>query len=195
MRLFYSDASPFARKCRIVLREHGLLDRIEEVATVPLDDPADLRAAAPAGRVPALVLDDGRALTDSKLITEYLDAIGGGAKLYPQGAERWAVLQRAMHAETVMEMAVATRQEQLRPEGQRSPLWLDRWRRGIDGALGALEADPPKGFDIAAIGAVVALDYLDFRLPDPARAARFPRLGAWAAEHVGRASVAETRPR
>lgn len=195
MKLFYSDASPFARKCRIVLREHGLLGRVEEVATVPLDDPADLRAAAPAGRVPALVLDDGATFTDSKLIAEYLDAIGAGPKLYPQGAERWAALQRAMHAETVMEMAVATRQEQMRPEGQRSLLWLDRWRRGIDGSLAALDADPPKAFDIATIAALVALDYLDFRLPEPGRAARFPRLGAWVAEHLGRASITETRPR
>lgn len=195
MKLFYSDASPFARKCRIVLREHDLLGRVDEQATVPLDDPADLRAAAPAGRVPALVLDDGRALTDSKLITEYLDAIGSGPSLYPQGPDRWAVLQQAVHAETIMEMAVATRQELMRPEGQRSPFWLDRWRRGIDGALGALDADPPQGFDIAAIGALVALNYLDFRLPDPERAARFPRLLVWAESHVGRASVVETRPR
>lgn len=195
MKLFYSDASPFARKCRIALREHDLLGRVDEQATVPLDDPADLRAAAPAGRVPALVLDDGRALTDSKLITEYLDAIGSGPPLYPQGPDRWAVLQQAVHAETIMEMAVATRQELMRPEGQHSSFWLARWQRGIDGALGALDAGPPQGFDIAAIGALVALDYLAFRLPDPERATRFPRLSAWAESHAGRPSIVETRPR
>lgn len=195
MKLFYSDASPFARKCRIVLREHDLLARVHEQATVPLDDPADLRAAAPAGRIPALVLDGGGALTDSKLITEYLDAIGSGPSLYPQGPGRWAVLQQAVIAETVMGLAVASRQEQMRPEGERSPFWLDRWRRGIEGALSVLDASPPAGFDIAAIGALVAVDYLDFRLPDPERAARFPRLTEWAAGHAGRASVSETRPR
>lgn len=194
MKLFVSSASPYARKCRIVAREQGLLSRIDEVDAVPLEDPPALRAANPLGKIPALVRDDGSVLADSKLIAAWFDSIGSGPSLYPDGEERWTALQRAALAEGVMDATVPIVVERRRPPGQQSQLWLDRWARAIDGALGALAKDPPQGFRIDAITLAAALEYLDFRLPDLDWRERHPALAAWHEEVRDRPSLAETRP-
>jgi glutathione S-transferase len=56
MKLLHSPASPFARKARVVLRETGLLTRVEEVqvSTTPLATDAAVKAANPMGKIPAL---------------------------------------------------------------------------------------------------------------------------------------------
>ena len=59
MQLFYSPTSPYARKCRVVARERGLMADIEETACSPYDNPPELQSKNPIGKVPALILDDG----------------------------------------------------------------------------------------------------------------------------------------
>ena len=59
MRLYYSETSPYARKVRLVVREKHLCDRVQELVSNPFDDPPELTAANPLGKVPALVLDNG----------------------------------------------------------------------------------------------------------------------------------------
>ena len=73
MKLYYAKPSPFARRVRVLLRERGLLSRIDEIATGPWDSPAELLAVNPASKVPTLVLDDGTTLTESALIATHLD--------------------------------------------------------------------------------------------------------------------------
>ena len=91
MQLFYSPTSPYARKCRVVARERGLMSGIEETSCNPYDNPEALQAKNPLTRVPALVLDDGTALFDSPVICEYLDGLGEAPALIPAaGAERTA---------------------------------------------------------------------------------------------------------
>ena len=74
MKLYTSPTSPFVRKVLVLIREAGIggIDT-EEVAGTPVAPgslPVDLN---PLGKIPALVLDDGRALYDSRVITRYLD--------------------------------------------------------------------------------------------------------------------------
>ena len=59
MKLYITAPSPFARKVRIVAREKGLSDRIEEIATDPYADAPDLFASNPIVQVPALIAADG----------------------------------------------------------------------------------------------------------------------------------------
>jgi hypothetical protein len=46
MKLYYAKSSPFARRVRVLLRERGLLSRIDEIATGPWDSPADFRLSS-----------------------------------------------------------------------------------------------------------------------------------------------------
>lgn len=194
MQLFVSPTSPYARKARIVARELGL--DLNEVEASPLDDPPALRTANPLGKVPALVLDDGRVLADSKLITDYLDSLGGG-RFHPAGEARWEALRRAMLAEGVIDAALGIVFERRRPAAQQSPMWLDRWARAIHGGLAELAratGGEAGRFDIGDVGLVVALEYLDFRLADLGWRERQPGLVAWHARHCDRPSIVATRP-
>ena len=83
MQLLYSPTSPYARKCRVVARERGLIPGIEEVDCNPHEDPAELQAKNPLGRVPTLVLDDGRAVFDSPVICDLLEGLGSAPPLVP----------------------------------------------------------------------------------------------------------------
>lgn len=181
MLLRSSSASPFARKVRIAALAVGLSDRIE---VVPADtsDPADsLRAQNPLGKIPTLVLEDGRALYDSPVILEYLDFLAGGGRIIPIGPERFDTLTRAALADGVADAAILKVYEQRwREDGARSARWLDHQSGKIARGLAALDADPPRAgvVDVAAISLACALGYLDLRFGGAWRSER-PRLVAW----------------
>ncbi len=180
MQLRSSSASPFARKVRIAAAVLGLEDRIAVVAA-DTNDPSDsLRTQNPLGKIPVLVLEDGRAIYDSAVILEYFDHLAGGGKIIPAGPERFDVLTRAALADGISEAAVLKIYEQRwREEGQRSARWLDHQTGKIGRALAALEAAPPsERIDVAAITLAAALGYLDLRFGGSWRAER-PRLVAW----------------
>ena len=181
MLLRSSSASPFARKIRIAAAILGLSDQIE---VIPADtsDPADsLRTQNPLGKIPTLVLSDGRAIYDSVVILEYLDFRAGGGKILPSGALRFEVLTRAALADGIADAAILRVYEQRwREEGARSTRWLDHQGGKIKRGLAALEADLPGAVtpDVASISLACALGYLDLRFSGSWRPER-PRLVAW----------------
>jgi len=170
MRLLSSPPSPFGRKVKITAKVKGVWDQIAVEAVNPNSgaDPV-LASSNPLGKIPALVLPDGRALYDSRVICEYLDTMSPSPVLFPPaGAERFAVLTRAARADGLMEAALLTiYEERFRPEDKRSADWVARQHGKIDQALSAFEADLPHmsgAIDISHIGLASALGYLDFRL-------------------------------
>lgn len=141
MKLISSPASPFVRKVRVVLHETGLAAQVTEVpvATTALTPAAEARAANPTAKIPALVLADGRAIYDSRVITRYLDDLAG-AGLYPQGEALWDVLTLEALADGLLEAAVLMVYEaRLRPPAQQSPDWIAAQWAKVEGALDALE--------------------------------------------------------
>lgn len=201
MKIRVNAASPFARKVRIVTRETGLADQIQEVETAvsPVTANVDLAGANPLVKIPTLVLDDGRTLYDSRVICEYLDALAGH-RLFPQsGLARWEALCMQSLCDGILDAAVLTRYElAIRPQALRWQDWVDGQRAKINGGLDALEkAEPNFGanFGIGEIGATCVLGYLDFRFPDIEWRASHPRLKAWFATVSTRDSVRDTAPR
>jgi len=71
MKLYITAPSPFARKCRIVAREKGLIDRIEEIVVDPYANAPELLASNPVVQVPTLIAEDGLPISDSPVICEY----------------------------------------------------------------------------------------------------------------------------
>ena len=127
-------------------REKGLAGRVEEVLTDPYANDPPLVAANPIAQVPALVDDDGSVFTDSPIICAYLDEIGQGPRLLPaSGPEHWRVRRLAALADGALEMGVKLLLEKRRPEHERSPSWMERWRAGLLRALDAVEAAIPAG--------------------------------------------------
>jgi glutathione S-transferase len=170
VQLYYAAASPFARKVRVLVREKGLADRVEETSVNPFADPEDLYAVNPLGKIPALVLSDGTALFDSPVICEYLDTISGAPRFLPkEGERRWQVLRMQALADGIMDCAVAMIYEIRRPESLRSADWQQRRQSGIlrsirllDGNLSLLSG----ATNLGSIAVACALGYLDFRLPE-----------------------------
>ena len=80
MKILYSPASPFVRKCLVAAHELGLDERIERVpaAAHPVNRDPSIVAHNPLGKVPTLITDDGAVLYDSRVICEYLNAQGDG---------------------------------------------------------------------------------------------------------------------
>jgi glutathione S-transferase len=65
MILRSSPASPFGRKVKIAAALLGLSGRIEVVLADTTDPYEALRTQNPLGKIPALILEDGRVLYDS----------------------------------------------------------------------------------------------------------------------------------
>jgi len=202
MRARVNPASPFARKVRIVLRERALLGQVEEVETSvsPVAPNADLARSNPLVKIPALTLDDGTTLFDSRVICEYLDTVGSAPQLFPApGTERWIALRLQSLCDGILDAAVITRYETaVRPEALRWKDWVAGQRAKIDGGVSALEREQAawgQAFGIGQVGAACVLGYLDFRFPDIAWRGANPRLKAWFDEVSKRPSVRDTTPK
>ncbi len=190
-----SPASPFGRKVKIGAAICGLFDRLDVQAT-DTNDPADpIRKHNPLGKIPALILEDGTTLFDSRVILEFLDYQAGGGILIPTGAERFQALTMQALADGIMDAALLQVYEKRwrDAEIQHRP-WLDHQAGKVDRALGVLEESlPPLGrtADIGAIAVACALGYLDLRFEGTWRQ-RYPRLVAWLEQFSGAVPSFET---
>ena len=198
MRLWQNPASPFARKVRIVVRETGLLTRIEEisVAVSPVNPNADLATHNPLVKIPALQTDSGEVLYDSSVICEYLDTQHNGAHLIPSDATRWDALRLQSLCDGILDAAVLCRYETaVRPEQYRWNDWVQGQFTKIRNGLDALAAESPawgERFGIGQIGAACVCGYLDFRFADENWRAPRPQLAKWYEGVRSRASVVGT---
>jgi glutathione S-transferase len=182
MKLHYSPASPFARKCLAAAIARGIEGRIELVGTDPHASPPELLRDNPLSKIPALVTDDGMAIYDSPVICEYLNTLGEAATLIPTSGTRAWIRVQVMQAlaDGIMDAAVARRMRAGKPLDETRAAFLDRQKAAIARGLAALEAAPPEGLgDIGAIAAGCALGYLDFRFADEPWRAAHPKLAAW----------------
>lgn len=195
MRLYFSPASPFARKCRILIREKSLTARVEEIRADPIGGDSALNAVNPIGQVPALVDDAGVCWTDSPLICAYIDTLAA-PRFIPEGEGRWDVLRREVLADGIMELGVKWRLEMVRPEAERSPSWMARWRDGVVRALDGAEqlSWRPVPLDLGAVAMVSALTWLDLRHAALAWREGRPKLAALQTTLEQRQSFRDTAP-
>src|SRR5271169_3172606 len=85
MKLYTFATSPYARKVRIVLDYKRIAyEPIERCYS--LDRKEDLRSTYERAEVPVLVLDDGRSIADSTIISEYLEQVYPTPPVYPSDA-------------------------------------------------------------------------------------------------------------
>ncbi len=201
MRLYHSKTSPYVRKVMVLAHEAGIHGRIEPVAASasPVGETATVAGDNPLGKLPCLLLDDGGALYDSRVICEYLDSLHDGHKLFPvAGPARWAALRRQALGDGICDAALLRRYETFqRPPERRWDDWMLGQKGKVDRALDALEAEVasfPKSPDIGLIAVAIALAYLDLRFAeDPWRDGR-PLLAEWQADFATRPSMRETAP-
>lgn len=192
-----SPPSPFVRKVRIAAAVLGLSDRIaiEEADTMSPDQ--QLVAQNPLGKIPALVLENGDTLYDSRVIVEYLDMLAGGGKIIPSGWGRIEPLRQQALADGIMDSGILQMYEvRWRPEERREAKWVTHQARKVDRALTIAEATlstPARTLHIGHIALACALGYLDLRFGGRWRE-EHPRLVAWLDDFEARVpAFGETR--
>ena len=159
--------SPFGRKARMAAAHLGLDDRFTIANADALDPNDPLRSDNPLGKIPVLILNDGRALYDSRVILEYFDHLSGGGRILPADFDaRIEALRAQALADGIMDAAILVVYEgRHRPKELHHEPWLDYQRGKIMRGLTALAADPPAA-DVVTVGSIAtacALGYIDWR--------------------------------
>ena len=132
--------SPFVRRVGIALTLYDVAFEHRPWST--FGDVEKIRPYSPFSRVPTMVLDDGFVLVDSHLMLDYLDnLVSDEQAMFPRSEpQRHRALKVAALATGLAEKVVSLFYEQRLHEAV-SPLWVDRCKSQIIGALDALEAD------------------------------------------------------
>lgn len=200
MKLFASPTSPFVRKVSVLIEEAGIkgIERVS-VAGTPIEPGTMPVSENPLGKIPALQLEDGRAIYDSRVICRYLDQLSG-AGLYPQGETLWDTLALEAMADGILEACVLMVYEsRLRPEELRYSPWVEaQWQkvaRALDAAETTWQPHLHGPLDMGQLALAVALGYIDFRHPERNWRARRPTLAALEAEISRRPSLVATVPK
>jgi glutathione S-transferase len=186
----------------IVLHETGMADQVTCIRSpVMMGAPPNPAVIAdnPLGKIPALVLGDGRVLFDSRVICAYLAGLGPASDLMPAGFEaridclRWEAL-----GDGLTDILLLWRIEMMRG-AQRSQVISDGFEVKVRATLARLEAEVPalaaRGFGIGHAAILCALGQLEFRYAESGWKAAHPVLAGWYAGMQDRPSLVATAVR
>lgn len=201
MKLIGSLASPYVRKVRIVLAEKRIEYKFE------LDDvwsaETKVHKSNPLGKIPCLVMEDGGAVFDSRVIVEYLDSISPVNRLIPAiSRTRAEVKTWEALSDGVLDAAILARTEGLqRAEHERSQKWVDRQLGKVNAGLATLSSGlgnkpwaSEAKYSLADIAVGCALGWLEFRFPQLDWRTQYPNLSRHLDKLNQRPAFAATRP-
>jgi len=201
MKLFFSPASPYTRKVCIVLAEKKIDCDIEPADVNPVENAVNPHN--PLGKLPTLLLDDGTALYDSRVIVEFLDGKSPISKLIPEDLrERVQVRRWEALADGVTDAGLLVRYESLRDKKERSKAWSDKQVARMHRGMAQIAADlEGRGwchgdrYSLADIAAGCCIGWLDFRKPgDVDWLAEYPAAARHYEKLMERPAFADTVP-
>jgi glutathione S-transferase len=198
MKLLGSKTSPYVRKIRVLLAEKQLVfELVEENVWSP---DTSVPRYNPLGKVPALILDGGETVYDSRVIAEYVDALPGTQFIPTPIDQRMRVRRGEALGDGIADAGIALFLERKRDGARQDPAWIARQsgkvRSGLAALSTAVAANPMTGARRMTLGDIAcgcALFWLEFRLPE-FRWREDPILKSWAESLESRASFASTRP-
>ena len=201
MKLLHSPTSPYARKVRIVAAEKKLdldLEKADPYGLAP-----ELVKVNPLGKVPALIMDDGTSLFDSRVIVEYLDGLSPVHRLIPEASrDRIAVKRWEAMADGLCDAALTARVENTRPDkNESSAKQIERQLSKMTSCveemareLGDREHCVGNALSLADIATGCALGYLKLRYAEIAWETAYPNLARLYKKMMARASFKATDP-
>lgn len=196
MKIAFSPASPYVRKCVACAIARGIDGRIEKWK-VGTTDPA-LLEFNPLSKVPTFITDDGMVLYDSPVICEYLDSIGDAPKLFPPaGPARWNALRQEALGDGILDATQPRRRELTLPQDDGRKAYIATQQAKVKNALDVLEKEAGTLRDLKTIGEITigcALGYLDFRYANEPWRPGHPQLQAWYELVVSLPPLANTMP-
>jgi glutathione S-transferase len=201
MKLLASPASPYTRKVRIVLTEKKIDCDLELVDVNPAENPVNRHN--PLGKIPTLILDDGTALYDSRVIVEFLDGKSPISRLIPEDLrDRVAVRRWEALADGALDAGLLVRYEAMRDKKEQSKAWSDKQVSRIKRAMAQMTselAERPwchgERYSLADIAVGCCLGWLGFRKPGEVDWHReYPALGRHYEKLMARPAFADTVP-
>lgn len=193
-QLYYSEGSPYARICRMAVRECGVLSEVQEVLTTLRDPNAVVLPHNPVGRVPTLVLPEGVVLTETTLILAWLNGLTCN-RILPTDVRRMAAYGRVLG---LLDGIAVWNRELRRPQGERSPSVIDLEITRANRVADALEHDVADGaysdIDAGFLTLAAVLGYAERRHTVWQWRARRPALVRWFGMVTERASFHATLP-
>ncbi len=201
MKLIGTTTSPYVRKVRIVLNEKKIdyAFLLEDLGA----SGSTLSEFNPLGKVPCLVMEDGKTLYDSRVIVEYLDTITPVGKLFPPaGRARSDVKCWEALADGIMDAAVLARLEETkRPKEQQSAEWIRHQLGKVHSGLKAMSRQLGEKnwchgntYSLADIAVGCALGWLSFRFDQIDWQGEYENLASLFERLSERASFQETIP-
>lgn len=199
MKLIGNYTSPYVRKISVILLEKGLSFEFINVNPWVGDSPAP--QYNPLGKVPTLITDEGERWFDSPIIAQYLELLNIAPELIPLDPKA-ALHVRQLEAlsDGILDAALTSVREKLRPAEQQSEEVLLRQREKIGRALDLLEEYAADGtltaepLNLANISAACAVGYLNFRRVAPGWCVNRPHLVKLVEQLFLRESFARTEP-
>jgi glutathione S-transferase len=192
MKLLASLASPYTRKVRVVLAEKKIECETQLVDVAPVENAVN--AHNPLGKIPTLLLDDGSALYDSRVIVEFLDQASPLNRLIPADIrERVQVRRWEALADGVVDAGLLVR------GGFQLDKQVARMRRGMARLAAELEGRPwcqGERYSLADIALGCCVGWLGFRKPgDVDWPSEYPVLARHYAKLMERPAFADTAPK
>ena len=192
MKLLASPASPYTRKVRVVLAEKKIDFDMELVDVAPAVNPVNPHN--PLGKIPTLVLDDGTALYDSRVIVEFLDHASPLNRLIPADfRDRMQVRRWEALADGVVDAGILVR------GGFQLDKQVARMHRGmarLEAELGAKNWCHGERYSLADIAVGCCVGWLGFRKPgDVDWPSEYPALARHYQKLLERPAFADTAPR
>jgi len=201
MKIIGSLTSPYVRKVRIVFLEKKL-EAALEIENV-WDTKTKIGSLNPLGKVPCLILDDGEAIYDSRVIVEYVDTLSPVGKLIPvESRERAIVKTWEALADGIMDAGILARLEATwRPAEQQSQAWIERQMGKVEAALSQMSQELGENawchgnqMTLADIAVGCALAWLSFRFPKLEWQTKYVNLDGLYQKLMQRSSFIETTP-
>jgi len=200
MQLIIALPSPFARKVRIALIEKRIV--FTTIVDNPWSTDCEVARHNPLGKVPTLILNDGRILYDSKVIVGFLETFSREPPLLPNDPYlRVEHRQVEALADSVCDAVVLIVLERARSPSLQSRDWLQRQFGKVEAGvaetarlLGPQSWYVGHQFGLADVAVGCMLGYLDLRLAEFKWRERHTNLVALAEKLAGRSSFVQSLP-
>ena len=201
MKLLHSPTSPFARKVRIVAAEKKL--ELELERSDPYSPSSEVSKVNPLGKIPALIMDDGTVLFDSRVIVEYLDGLSPVHRLIPEASrDRITVKRWEAIADGLCDAALTARLENNRLDKNDSGIkQIERQLGKVSACIDEMARELAERehcfgntLSLADISTGCALGYLKLRFPEIVWDVTHPNLARLYKKLMIRASFKATDP-
>ncbi|PLQ00287.1 glutathione S-transferase [Cupriavidus pauculus] len=202
LKLLFAPTSPFVRKVMVCAHLTGQSESIAllDSAAHPVRRDARIAAHNPLAKVPTLILEDGHALYDSRVICEYLASRGDAANIFPaSGPARWTALSRQALGDGLLDAALLARYERTaRPEEIQWQTWREAQLTKVHACLDTIDTIASElVVEQPTIGEITigcALGYLDFRFPEVAWRSQYRNAARWDEVFQKLPAMQATRP-